>query len=171
MADFAADLAWSEAAEDEPFVEALVRAAFPSMVSFGKSPGNTAAQRMGIDRWVNLRNGQTLRIDFKLRRQDWPDVLLEYESSPGRPGWIRKDLPIDFLLIGFLPTRRGLLLPWLHLRAAFERHGRNWYVSARDGTDGFRLVYAVNPGYVTRSIAVPTAVLLDAVRDACQVAA
>lgn len=166
MNDFATDLAWSTDAEDEPFIEAVCRAAFPTMVSFAKSPGNTEAQRLGIDRWICLANGRTLTVDFKIRRKAWPDILLEYESSPGRPGWIRRDLPIDFLIVAFVPSKTGYVFPWLQLRRAWETHGRAWWRAGKAEVDGFRLAPAPNRNYVTMSVCVPIPVLLNAIRDA-----
>ena len=81
-----------------------------------------------------------------------------------------KDQHCDYLAYAWEPTQSGLVLPFQVLRMAWRQHGREWRVCCEDGNNKqFRVVLAKNPGYTTESYAIPTDVLLDAVRDAMRV--
>lgn len=166
--NFQERLAFSEKASDEPFWEQIYRKAFPRMVNLMLGSGDTDSQRMGIDRVILLSNGKMLTVDEKKREKTWGDILLEYVSvdTTGAPGWIEKDLAIDFLAYAFMDTRRVYLFSWLLLRMAWQRHKEQWLEKARSEQDGFRIVPAQNKGYVTKSVAVPIRVLQEAVQVA-----
>lgn len=161
---FSDSLAQGERASEEPFWEAVYRKAFPGFVSCSRNPKDGPGQRAGIDRWVHLSSGQTLTIDEKRRAKTYPDILLEVWSDTDRrtPGWIKKDLQIDFLAYGFVPDGLCYLLPWQQLRRSWDHFSGEWIEKARAGVDGFRVVLAENPTYTTTSVAVPTNVLLAA---------
>lgn len=166
--DFKQQLAWSEAGGDESFWVAAYRSAFPNFVNCMQTTGDTAAQRMGIDRVIALSNGVNLRIDEKKRRKDYGDILLEYISvdTTGALGWIEKDLQIDYLAYAFMESHRVYLLPWLLLRKAWIKNGTAWIEAGRQHKAGFRLVEADNRRYKTLSVAVPTNVLFNAISKA-----
>jgi hypothetical protein len=159
--DFTAEREFSETAGSEPFWDAVYRQAFPNLVAHMPCPGDFASQRMGIDRVLLLSNGKTLAIDEKKRREVYTDILLEYISvdTTQAPGWMEKDLAIDFLAYAFMPTQRVYLLPWPILRRAWLHYGAEWKRK-------FRSVPGKNPTYTTWSIAVPIGVLLQAVSNA-----
>lgn len=165
---FKESLAWGEEASAEPFWEAVYRRAFPDMVSLSRNNAHNTGQRLGIDRWISLSSGKVLAIDEKRRRIERDDILLEYRSNDrtGAPGWINKDLQIDFLAYAFIESRRCYLFPWLLLRRAWLRFGEEWHHKAFGRELGFTLIEAQNPGYVTKSVAVPTSLLLAAVKNA-----
>jgi hypothetical protein len=96
--DFETSHAFGEAAGDDPLWEAFYRKAFPGLVGTLKSGRGVAAQYAGIDRWLCMSNGKTLTVDEKKRSKDYDDVALEYLSNDrtGAPGWIEKDLAIDY---------------------------------------------------------------------------
>lgn len=127
------------------------------MPATSKSQG----QYLGIDRVVYLSSGKTLYVDEKLREQVYSDILLEYLSNDatGSPGWIEKDLLIDYMAYAFLPNRRCYLFDWRMLRRAW-RHFKDEWMAFYDHCP------AKNPGYTTWSLAVPTRVLLKAVKNA-----
>lgn len=156
--DFKERLAFSEAASTEPFWDAVYRKAFPDLVNHMQTTGATDSQRSGIDRVLHLRNGRTIYIDEKKREQEYPDILLEFVSvdTTGAPGWIEKDLAIDYLAYAFMPTHRCYLFPWLMLRRAWLHHRDEW---KRE----YRIVVAQNKGYKTLSVAIPISVLRKAV--------
>lgn len=155
--DFQKNLSFSEAASEEPFWKAAYTAAFPSFAGFLPNPNDNAAQRLGIDRVVLLNSGQVLRVDEKKRRQDYGDFCLEYESNSKTkvPGWIEKDLAIDYLAYAFMPSRRVYFFPWHLLQRAWNENKAEWKQFACFGSFGFRFVEAKNNGYVTSSVAVP----------------
>lgn len=151
-------LARSEAQGDEPFWNAVYSKAFYNLVNHMTCTGDTQSQRQGIDRILHLAGGQTLYIDEKKRDKDYPDILLEYISvdTTGAPGWIEKDLNIDYLAYAFMPSKRCYLLPWLQLRRAWIKFGPKWKAK-------YPKVEAQNPGYKTISVAVPIEVLQTAI--------
>lgn len=156
--DFKQQLEWSEEASDEPFWEAIYRKAFPNYVDSMLCSGNTTGQRRGVDRIVYLSNDSILRIDEKKRKKVYGDILLEYLSvdTTGAPGWIEKDLAIDYLAYAFMPTQRVYLFDWPMLRRAWGYYGEDWKAKYPD-------IPARNNGYTTHSVAVPIKVLRDAV--------
>jgi hypothetical protein len=159
--DFEERLKWSEAASDEPFWDAVYRKAFPGIVAHCLCSGDTPSQRMGIDRILFLGSGQELRVDEKKRRLEYGDFLLEFLSNDrtGAPGWIEKDLFIDYLAYAFMPSKKVYLFPWHLLRLAWNRNGRQWKRMGELNQDGFRICRATNRGWVTHSVAVPRRVL------------
>lgn len=160
--DFEDQLEWSERAGDEPFWEAVYKKAFPNMVTCVACTGDTKAQRRGVDRLVYLSNDKVLRIDEKKRKKVYDDILLEYVSvdTTGAPGWIEKDLAIDYLAYAFMPIQKVYLYDWPMLRRAWQAYGERW---KRKYTPP---VPARNNGYITYSVAVPIPILNTAVADA-----
>jgi len=159
--DFRTQLAFSEAASDESFWNAIYKKAFPNMVNQMLCAGNTHSQRMGIDRLILLSSGRVLSIDEKKRRGEWSDILLEYVSvdTTGAPGWIEKDLSIDYLAYAFMQSQRVYLFDWLALRRAWMHYKELW---KRE----YQTIQAQNNGYKTLSVAVP----IEVVRKAASVA-
>jgi len=117
---------------------------------------------MGIDRIIMLANGQSISIDEKKRGKVYGDILLEYISvdTTGAPGWIEKDLVIDYLAYAFIPSKRCYLFPWLLLRRAWRQFGEGW-------KEKYCKIIAQNNGYQTISVAVPIEILQAAVASAC----
>lgn len=154
-------LAWSEQGSTEPFWDAVYRKAFPNLVNHMQCLGDTASQRMGIDRLIHLSNGRTLYVDEKKREKDYGDILLEYVSvdRTGAPGWMEKDLAIDYLAYAVMPCHRCYLFPWLMLRRAWLHYREQWIGK-------YKTCPAKNGSYTTLSVAVPTAIVLGAVKQA-----
>jgi hypothetical protein len=131
------------------------------MVSHMPCPGDTQSQRLGIDRLILLSSGRVLAIDEKKREQDYNDILLEYLSndSTGAPGWIEKELQIDYLAYAFMPSKRVYLFPWDMLRRAWLHYKADWLKK-------YQIPPARNKGYCTHSVAVPIVELHSAVKTA-----
>lgn len=148
--DFATDLEFSNEASEEAFWDAVYRKAFPNLVNHMPCPGDFASQRMGIDRIILLSNGKTLAIDEKKRREVYDDVLLEYVSADtvNTPGWIEKDLAIDYLAYAFMPIQTVYLYPWPQLRRAWLHNKPDWLRT-------YKTISANNGSYRTLSVAVP----------------
>jgi len=157
--DFKSDLEFSEEASAEPFWEAIYKKAFPNMVNHMLCSSNVTSQHMGIDRIILLSSGKILCIDEKKRRQVWSDILLEYVSNDRTqaPGWIEKDLHIDYLAYAFMPTKCVYLFPWLMLRRA-------WLIFKKSWLGQYKHIAAQNVGYRTWNVAVPIATLCEAVK-------
>lgn len=184
--DFNEQLAYSERASCEPFWNAVYRKAFPNMVNHMICSGNTQSQRMGVDRIVYLGNDKEIRIDEKKRKKSYGDVILEYISvdTTGAPGWIEKDLAIDYLAYAIMTTKQCYLFPWQLLRRVWCRFGREWIELAEQNeralaekkannpqfreyrNTGFRIVEAKNWRYSTWSVAIPANLLRQRVAAA-----
>lgn len=152
---------WSKKAKQEAFWEAVYQQAFPSIVKC-EFITDLVHQRNGVDRLLTLSNGITLTVDEKARdRFDTGDILLEYLSNDrtGAPGWIEKDATIDYLAVGFVPSKRCYLFDWRMLRQAWFKHKDAWMVQ-------YRLPPADNRTYKTWSVAVPIKVLQSAMLNA-----
>lgn len=154
-------LNFSERASDELFWLEIYKKAFPNMVNAMPCPGDTISQRAGIDRVILLSSGKLITIDEKKREEVWDDILLEYVSvdTNGTPGWIEKDLIIDYLAYAFMPNKTVYLLPWDLLRRAWLFYKPSWMAK-------YKKVSAQNNGYKTLSLAIPIAVLLNSIKTA-----
>jgi hypothetical protein len=159
--DFRERLNFSEVASDEPFWLAVYRKAFPTMVNCMLTSGRTEGQKLGVDRVIYLANNRIIRIDEKKREKDYDDILLEYVSvnTTGAPGWIEKDLAIDYIAYAFMPSKRVYLFPWDMLKRCWLNYRTEWL-------NKYKIPPAQNRGYQTLSVAVPIAVLKEAVRAA-----
>lgn len=159
--NFIEQLEYSETASDEKFWSAVYVKAFPNMVAHTLCSGDTKSQRMGIDRAIILANGKTLYIDEKKRKKVYNDILLEFESvsTTGAPGWIEKDLMIDYLAYAFMPTQKVYLYPWPFLRRAWIHYKDVWMKE-------YEVKEAKNEGYITKSLAVPISTINKAVSTA-----
>lgn len=159
--NFSDQLKFSEEASDALFWDKVYRKAFPGLVNHMPTPGDFDTQRAGIDRLILLNNGRVIRIDEKKRRAVYNDILLEYISvdSTNAPGWIEKNLTIDYLAYAFMPTRKVYLFDWLTLRRAWVANRDQWKAT-------YRKIPAKNNGYTTWSVAVPIYVVQRAINTA-----
>lgn len=159
--DFRTSLAESHAYADAPWWEKVYRRAFHEIRSMVSVRDDGWAQRGGIDRVITLACGRTIKIDEKVRKEDWPDILLERWSDEQRkiPGWVQKPLACEFIAYALIPSQKCYLLPTLTLQSAWRQFGPTW-------CSQYRPIRARNNGYVTLSVAVPTDVLLSAIRSA-----
>jgi hypothetical protein len=165
MNDFARDLEFSYAANAEPFWDAIYRKAFPDMVMHMATQADSQSQRLGIDRVIHLASGRSIYVDEKKRRGFYSDILLEFISNDrtGARGWMEKDLLIDYLAYAFTDRGIAYIYPWLALRRVWRESGPRW-------KQQYPLIKAANQGYSTHSVAVPTAVLNEQIRNAIMVA-
>jgi hypothetical protein len=159
--NFEERLAYSEAASEEPFWEAVYRKHFPNMVQCVLLQGNHDSQRQGKDRAVHLSNGHVLYIDEKKREKVYNDILLEYISvdTKNKPGWMECDKSIDYLAYAFMPSKTVYFFPWPQLRRAWNYYKTEW--QAR-----YKPVAARNGKYTTYCTPVPIDVLRRAVSTA-----
>ena len=154
--NFEEDLQFSLDARYESFWDAIYEKAFVNLKKTVLCE-ELHYQKMGIDRFVHLTNTRIFAIDEKVRRRDYGDILLEYISNDqlSTPGWICKNLAIDFMAYGFIDTKRAYLFSWPMLRRVWQRFGDDWINLAKAHRQGFKHVEAKNVGYKTLSVAVP----------------
>lgn len=162
--DFEESLSLSQEHADGAWWMDVYRAAFPDLVGAVSVRDDGWAQRGGIDRVLTLQSGKTFTVDEKVRKEDWPDILLEYWSNYERriPGWVAKDLACDYIAYAMVPSQTCHFLPFHLLRQAWRKNRQEWV-----GT--YRRVEAKNKTYTTISVPVPTQVLLDSLRDSMTV--
>jgi hypothetical protein len=117
------------------------------------------SQVLGVDRIIYLENGKCLTVEEKVRTRVYDDVLLEYISNDqtNRPGWIERELTIDYLAYGFLPNKTVYLFDWNFLRRA-------WHENKEDWKERYHIAKAPNKTYTTYSVCVP----IDIVKQECQ---
>lgn len=156
----------SQSFSEAPWWLDMYRQAFPTLQSAVSVRNDGWAQRAGIDRVLTLACGRTVTVDEKIRMNEWPDILLEQWSDEARrsPGWVQKPLGCDLIAYAFAPSGRCYLLPVLLLQRAWRLNGRGWI-----GLYGQRR--ARNVGYVSTSVPVPIASLMQAMIEAMLVAA
>jgi hypothetical protein len=159
--DFHKSLDESRAYTDAPWWQEVYTQAFPNVRSIVSVRDDGWAQRGGIDRLITLACGRTVTVDEKVRKKDWPDILLERWSDEDRriPGWVQKPLACEFIAYAMVPSQKCYLLPTLTLQRAWRCHGRDW-------CEQYNEIRARNNGYVTLSVAVPTGTLFSALDSA-----
>jgi len=155
---FKEQLAWSAEKSYEGFWNAVYKKAFPNLVKTELCLEDMEAQALGIDRLIHLDNGRIVKVDEKKRSKDYGDILLEYVSNDrtGSPGWVKKNLAIDYIAYAIVPASRCYLFDWLMLRRAWDFYEEVW-------KEKYETKSARNPNYNTLSLAVPTRVLMNAV--------
>jgi len=158
---FADSLALSDEYRDADWWLPLYRRAFPGLASAVPVRDDGWAQRGGVDRVLTMASGRTYTVDEKIRTADWSDILLEQWSDEARrvPGWVQKPLACDFIAYAYGPSGVCYLLPVVPLQRAWRQRGREWIKRY-----GVRRAY--NPGYVSASVPVPRAELMQAIAEA-----
>lgn len=149
--DFNEDIKYS--LEHDDFWENIYKQAFPDYLSI-ITISNRVAQGMGIDKILISNKGEVIAIEEKLRREDWPDFALEYESSPGSPGWIEKNLKCNYFAYAFEPSKTVYLFKWSELQTAWFENKEEWFKE-------YEIKYSNNKGYTTLSLCIPKYILLD----------
>lgn len=132
------------------------------IVRIERHPNDMRRQRQGIDVTVHVAGDHDYRIEEKYRPDRiYPDILLEYVSvdTTGAPGWMEKDLHIDYLAYGFAKLQTIYMLPWPALKLAWEINKEKWQTL-------YKPVAARNNGYTTWSVAVPIWDVRKAIGDA-----
>lgn len=150
--NFKVDLQYSH--NYEAFWKRVYKTFFPTHVALYK--GETLeAQFKGIDRVVVFKNGNTLGIDEKMQRNIWSCFALEYLSNDviSTPGWMEKDLSIDYIAYAFKQDI-VYLLNWKELKQVWETNKKEWIGK-------HKVIRAQNYGYCTYSIAVPIEEIID----------
>ena len=101
---------------------------FPNHAAVIRHSQNGDHQRLGIDTTVVMPNSKTYRIDEKLRRGQWSDILLEEWSDHERrvPGWVCKSVLSDFVIYAVPESGKAYLLPCGALRTAWETNADTW---------------------------------------------
>ena len=156
--DFKKCLDYSELAKDEEFWLSVYRKAFGELKMIGINRLHCEEQKRGQDRFMETVEGEFIRVDEKKRTKVYNDILLEYVSDNRMltPGWIEKDLDIEYIAYAFMPNKTCHLIPWQPLRKAWKENKKKWFV-------WFEPKYADNEGYQTVSLPVILSILKECV--------
>lgn len=159
--DFADSLNKASAEKLYPFWESVYKEMFPNYVSMTGTIDNMPMQRRGIDRIIILSNNRTIFIDEKIRFSNYSDILLEHISvdTNNKPGWIEKENDIDWLAYAFAKKQECFMFPYPALKRVWKYYKKRWI-------DKYPEIIAKNRDYNTISVAIPTEVLLNKIRDA-----
>jgi len=157
MNEFAKDLKYSHSQEENSMWATIYRNAFPDMIDFHSVRSDGQHQRAGIDRIVVLESSRCIKIDEKVRRKDYGDILVEYVSCDhaGTPGWAEKALLCDYIAYAIEPSKICYMLPVVQLQQA-------WATNKEDWLNEYGRKSAPNPGYNTLNCPVPVNVLFRA---------
>ena len=120
-------------------------------------------QKKGIDKFIHCSNGKIISIDEKIRRKDYGDILVETYSNleQKKYGWIIYS-QCDFIAYIIQPTKKLYMLPTTILQKTCFRNYSKW---ANEKT----LKDALNKGYTTRNLSIPTGILLEEMKKTmCQ---
>lgn len=162
--DFDESLDLSNRRAQELWVLDMYRAAYPNVETLAYVRKDGWAQRGGVDRVVTLSSGKTITHDEKFREKVWNDFCLEYFSDLRQKtrGWVAKDLACDVIAYAFVPIKTAYFLPFQTLREAWRRNHESW-------VSEYPKIDAENKTWITRSVAVPIPVVLDALGDAVRI--
>lgn len=161
--DFNECLEVAENGKQEPFWKDVYKKAFPNMTNHMRGQQKYClSQSNGVDRIIYLENGKTITIDEKIRTKVYSDILLEYISNDktNSPGWMEKELTIDYLAYAFLPIKTAYLFDWVFLKRAWNHYKETWIKKYPKSN-------ALNKGYSTINVAVP----IDVLKNACSISA
>jgi hypothetical protein len=161
---FRKDLQYSLDASEEDFWSAVYTEMFPNLLHMELCK-DAEKQKQGIDRALYLNNQNVQWVDEKKRDAVYSDILLEHTSNVerGTPGWMEKDLCIDYLAYAFMPICTCYLFPWPMLRRAWLQYKEAWCANYFEVAARTRL--ANGEFYTTHSVAVPIVVLQNAVTN------
>lgn len=133
----------------------------------------------GVDKILILESGAIRRLEEKIRRKSYNDILIEivadnryasynsltneFKSEVFRGvGWGMKTYQTDFLLYYFEDTNSGYLFSWQKIRRLLNEYLQGWYQQAEKNKNGFGLKIAKNKEYSSINIAIPTHIFLNA---------
>lgn len=152
----------AEGGKCEPFWNDVYKKAFPDMTNHMRGKKEFCkSQIMGVDRIIYLENGKTITIDEKIRTKIYEDIALEYISNDQKntPGWMEKDLSIDYLAYAFLPSKTAYLFDWRMLKRVWGKYKEIW-------KEKYFIAKAKNESYITYSVCIP----IDLLMKKCSIA-
>lgn len=164
MNDFKECLDKANSEKLNPFWISVYKEMFPNFVEMTGTIGNMDMQRKGVDRLILLSNNRTILIDEKVRFSDYNDILIEYISvdTNNTPGWIEKQMDIDYLAYAFINKKTCYMIPFPALQRVWKYYKNIWIRK-------YQRIEAENKNYKTISVAIPTNTLLNKVSDAMKI--
>ncbi|MDD5487101.1 MAG: hypothetical protein PHW65_06065 [Dehalococcoidales bacterium] len=157
--DFNLDLEYSLEERENDLFDSFYSRVFPGLESIHFAD-DMETQKKGIDKILYFKSGYFVTVDEKKRRKDYGDILLELWSvwEKRKRGWLYT-CKCDYIVYAVMPTKKVYLLPVLLLKKAWLKNRSAWVKEYEE-------IAAYNKGYVTKSIAIPTKILLEEI--SCQ---
>jgi len=154
--DFHTDLEYSVNLCDDERLDNFYKQAFPLAVKV-EFCSDLSEQLKGIDKIIYFQNGNSITVDEKKRRKDYGDILLELwkNKKHRKPGWLFYS-QCDYIVYAVLEANKIYLLPTVLLQMAWKANREQWL-------SRYMKKEALNDGYITVNIAIPTEILLNAV--------
>lgn len=135
-------------------------------------------QYAGIDKLILFSNGKTIRVEEKIRRNDYGDILIEliannkfatYEHKENNyqfthlrgVGWGMKQYSSDLLFYFIESENKGFLFSWKKFQAIFKAFLPYWYEFALNKEFGFSLKTAKNKDYDSINLVVPKHIFFE----------
>ena len=122
--------------------------------------GNWKKQHNGIDTEIELCDGEHITIQEKWRTREYTgDILIEYcsvckDGVEIKAGWI-DDIHATYLAVAYGPSQVMKIYPVAQLKRAWQANKEAWIKQ-------YKLAPARNNGYVTLNVAIPEAILKEA---------
>lgn len=152
--DFNKDLAWSEnPTQYIQYLKAILNW-WPEVTGWDRIT-DLVQQKKGKDITIILPDGKTKRLQFKFRRRDYGDLLIEYRHDYHIGGyflgWIEKEGDIDYLI--YCSPQRIFRIEWSTL--AWKQNKEDWLAN-------YDLTPAINKEYDTRNVGIRWNILKEA---------
>lgn len=153
--DFHADLEYSM---DDELFNKFYRKQFAGIKEI-RFEDSMEKQLKGIDKTLIFESGYQVTVDEKKRRVDYGDILLELISNKktNRRGWLYT-AQCDYIAYAVVPAKVIYFLPTTLLKMVWYENGNQWEKL-------FKKVEAINNGYITVSIPIPTNILLETLKN------
>lgn len=134
-----------------PWVNHFYYLAFPGLRQV-RSVSSKDVQVIGVDKILRLRKQLRITVDEKLRKQSYPDILLEEYSNweLKKAGWLIGGSAADYIVYVVRPTKRIYIMPYHKLKASWDRNYEFWLkkygrkFGTTEGTDGQVLYHTSN---------------------------
>jgi len=158
---FEDDHNWETEQYKQAWFPTLMADAFPDAEGW-RQEDDPDRQRAGVDieTWGTSNHEQwTYAIDFKWRREYWPDILVEVTSNDqtGTGGWAVKDQLTDYLAYMWVSVSTGYFIPFKYLQAALLEHGDDWLSEFGEVTSDNAADFG---DYTTHNLPIPIPVML-----------
>jgi len=126
--DFRTDLVWANGPEATGSIDAWYRKREKTIVEINRYPKDMERQLAGIDTELVFADGRIMKIEEKIRRVFYFDVLLEYISNDryGTVGYIEKPCMADNYAYGDIETGEYTLYPVKALQGVWRANKDTW---------------------------------------------
>lgn len=159
------------------------------IVSISAVPAtNKELQRKGIDKIAQGFSDKLYKIEEKVRRKKYNDILFEIvadsrygfydplmnslivtnsENKERAIGWALKDYECDLIVYYFADEKDGYIFSWKKMKYIIDKELPDWYILAEKGNvPGYSIRIAKNKDYNSINVAIPLNVFLKKYKEA-----